>query len=335
MLTTKKLWVQRDPITKEKWVDLLARNDLYPEKLIDYTVGIFDGERLVGTGSTYQNIIKLVAICGDYQDQNLLTQLITHLSDYLWNQGVTRVFLYTKPDSAKYFRSIGFKPIAETKAVCLMERGTPSFEDYADDLRQVKVDSPQNGAIVMNANPFTKGHLYLVETALEQCEHLYIFVLSDDSSEFSLEDRFRLVKLGTEHLNNVTVIPSGQYQVSQATFPSYFLKDQAEEEVAKHQATLDAKLFSEAIAPLLDIHIRFVGEEPLSRVTEIYNDAMEEVFKDKIQLVIIPRKQVEGEVISATKVRSAYQEGDFALIQQIVPPTTYEFLVQKANNNSK
>ena len=75
----------------------------------------------------------------------------------------------------------------------------------------------------MNANPFTKGHLYLVETALEQCDHLYIFVLSDDSSKFSFEDRFRLVKLGTEHLNNVTVIPSGQYQVSQATFPSYFL----------------------------------------------------------------------------------------------------------------
>lgn len=335
MLTTKKLWVQRDPKMKEKWIELLTLNDLYPEELVDYTVGIFDGDRLVGTGSTYQNIIKLVAICGDYQDQNLLTQLITHLSNYLWDKGKTRVFLYTKPDSAKYFRSIGFKAIAETEAVCLMERGTPSFEDYADDLRQVKVDSPQNGAIVMNANPFTKGHLYLVETALEQCDHLYIFVLSDDSSKFSFEDRFRLVKLGTEHLNNVTVIPSGQYQVSQATFPSYFLKDQAEEEVAKHQAALDAKLFSEAIAPLLDIHIRFVGEEPLSRVTEIYNEAMEEVFEDRIQLVIIPRKQLEGEVISATRVRAAYQEGDFALIRQIVPPTAYDFLVQKANNNNK
>ncbi len=335
MLTTKKLWVQRDPKMKEKWIELLALNDLYPEELVDYTVGIFDGDRLVGTGSTYQNIIKLVAICGDYQDQNLLTQLITHLSDVLWNQGKTRVFLYTKPDSAKYFQSIGFKAIVETASVCLMERGSPSFEEYAKNLRQVKVESAQNGAIVMNANPFTKGHLYLVETALEQCEHLYIFVLSDDSSEFSFEDRFRLVKLGTEHLSNVTVIPSGQYQVSQATFPSYFLKDQAEEEVAKHQAALDAKLFSEAIAPLLDIHIRFVGEEPLSRVTEIYNEAMEEVFEDRIQLVIIPRKQLEGEVISATRVRAAYQEGDFALIQQIVPPTTYDFLVQKANNNNK
>lgn len=332
MLTTKRLWIDRDQKMRDKWIELLTLNQLNPDNLIDYTVGIFDGERLVGTGSTHQNIIKLVAICGDYQDQNLLTQLMTHLSNVLWDNGETNIFLYTKPDSAKFFHSLGFQSIADTSAVTLMERGTPNFEDYEKMLQQVQTDTTNNGAIVMNANPFTKGHLYLIETALKQCDHLYVFVLSDDSSTFSFEDRFHLVKQGTAHLERVTILPSGSYQVSQATFPSYFLKNQAEEEVGKHQAALDATLFSERIAPKLNIHARFVGEEPFSRVTEIYNEAMSEIFSDRIQLHIIPRKQIEGEVISATRVREAYTKNNFSDIKRMVPSPTYNFLVEQAKN---
>ena len=331
MLPTKRLWIQRDKIVREKWINLLHLNDLNPDDLVDYTIGIFDGDRLIGTGSTYQNIIKFVAICGDYQDQNLLTQIITHLSDHLWDNGETQVFLYTKPDSSKFFASLGFKQIVQSSSVSLMERGSPNFEDYAKKLNEVKVNEDHNGAIVMNANPFTKGHLYLVETALKQCDHLFIFVLSDDSSEFSFEDRFRLVKEGTAHLENVTVIPSGKYQVSQATFPSYFLKDRAEEDIAVHQAELDALLFKDRIAPILNIDIRFVGEEPLSPVTELYNKAMSKSFNEDIELVVIPRAETGGEVISATRVRKALTEKDFDLIKTLTPPSTYKHLVEKHN----
>lgn len=331
MFPIKRLWIDRDKNVREKWKNLLNVNDLYPDDLVDYTIGIYDGSRLIGTASTYQNIIKFVAICGDYQEHNLLTQLITTLTNYLWDKGETQVFLYTKPESSKYFASLGFKMIVESNSVCLMERGTPTFDDYAKKLEKVKVASNHNGGIVMNANPFTKGHLYLVESALKQCKHLFIFVLSDDSSEFSFDNRFKLVKEGTAHLNNVTVIPSGPYQVSQATFPSYFLKERAEEEVAVHQAELDALLFKNRIASILDIEIRFVGEEPLSRVTEIYNEAMAQTFGDDIKLVIIPRLEADGNVISATHVRKAFKEKDFDLIKSITPPTTYEFLVEKSN----
>lgn len=329
MLTTKKMWIHRDQQMRQRWLDFLAENDLQPEQQVDHTIGIFDGDRLIGTGSTYQNIIKLIAVCGDYQEQNLLTLLMTDLSNHLWDSGITHSFLYTKPANTKYFSSLGFKTVIETNAITFMERGTPDFEAYAQKLQHAKVEAASAGAIVMNANPFTKGHYYLVEAALKECDHLYVFVLSDDSSMFSFEDRFRLVKEGTAHLPEVTVVPTGEYQVSQATFPSYFLKDQAEEQVAIHQAELDAKLFKDRIAPLLNIQTRFMGEEPLSKVTEIYNEAMEAVFGNEMQLVIVPRLQAENEVISATRVRQALEEEDFFLIKEFVPKTTYDYLFER------
>ena len=160
MFPVKRLWIDRDKNIRKKWKNLLQANDLYPDDMVDYSIGIYDGSRLIGTASTYQNIIKFVAICGDYQEHNLLTQLITTLTNHLWDKGETQMFLYTKPDSAKYFSSLGFKMIVESDSVSLMERGTPTFEDYAHKLEKVKVDTKNNGGIVMNANPFTKGHLY-------------------------------------------------------------------------------------------------------------------------------------------------------------------------------
>jgi len=331
MLSTKRLWLKRDKQMRERWNDFLADNNLQPET-VDYTIGVFDGEQLVGTGSVFQNIIKLVAVCGDYQEQNILTQLMTKLTDHLWEDGITHYFLYTKPENTKYFSALGFKQIVETDAVVFMERGTPDFNDYKQKLQTVKTETESAGAIVMNANPFTNGHLYLIETALETCEHLYVFVLSDDSSEFSFEERLHLVKEGVAHLPEVTVIPSRDYQVSQATFPAYFLKDQAKEAVASYQAELDATLFKNKIAPLLNIKTRFVGEEPFSKVTEIYNEAMAEAFGDDLELVIVPRLKTENEVISATRVRKAIDEEDLKLLNRFVPETTYQFLEERLNN---
>ena len=331
MLTTKRLWLDRDQQMRERWLKFLSKNNLQSED-VDYTLGIFDDEQLIGTGSIDQNIIKLIAVCGDYQEKNLLTLLITELSNYLWANGITHYFLYTKPDNVKYFTSLGFKIIVSTDAVVFMERGTPDLNDYLAKLKKIKTNVQVAGAVVMNANPFTKGHLYLIETALKQCEHLYVFVLSDESSMFSFEERFRLVKEGVAHLTEVTVIPSREYQVSQATFPSYFLKDQAEEEVAKSQAELDATLFKERIAPTLNIQIRFMGEEPFSKVTEIYNNAMITAFGTEMQLVIVPRLQLAGEVISATRVREAIEEKNDALIKHFVPETTYNYLIERSTH---
>ena len=40
------------------------------------------------------------------------------------------------------------------------------------------------GAVVMNCNPLTLGHRYLIEQALKQCDYLMIFVVQEDKSFF-------------------------------------------------------------------------------------------------------------------------------------------------------
>ncbi|KFN91954.1 citrate lyase ligase [Tetragenococcus muriaticus PMC-11-5] len=206
-----------------------------------------------------------------------------------------------------------------------MEQGPEDFSTYLHELYQNK-KAGQGAGIVMNANPFTKGHQYLVDTAAKDNDQVYVFVLSEDHSEFSTEDRVNMVQAGVSHLENVTVFPTRKYIVSQATFPAYFLKDKAELTVAKTQATLDAQIFKEKIAPVLDIHVRYVGDEPYSKVTEVYNQAMQEVFGQELELVVLTRKAIDGNIISATKVRKAIAEQDEKLLLELLPKTTYNYL---------
>ena len=161
----------------------------------------------------------------------------------------------------------------------------------------------------MNANPFTKGHQYLVEKAAQESPHVYVFVLSEDKSLFSKEARFAMVQKGRPF----TQCDSPIYRRLLSfvcDFSYLFLKEKAPLEVAAIQATLDATLFKERIAPILEIQQRYVGEEPYSEVTAVYNQAMQQVFGQTITLTIVPRLASDGELISATKVRKAMAEGD-------------------------
>ena len=92
----------------------------------------------------------------------------------------------------------------------------------------------------MNANPITNGHLHLIEETAKQSDYVYVFVLSEDRSEFNDEERMMLVKRATADMSNVIVLPTNDYMVSSATFPSYFLRDRAQESVARIQAKVDA-----------------------------------------------------------------------------------------------
>lgn len=46
---------------------------------------------------------------------------------------------------------------------------------------------------MMNANPFTNGHRYLIQQAAAQCDWLHLFLVKEDSSRFPYEDRLDLV----------------------------------------------------------------------------------------------------------------------------------------------
>lgn len=325
----KRLWLDRDRQAYDQWAQLLQDSELGPDTQVDYTVGIYEGEALIATGSIYQSILKCVAIDPNYQNENLLTKIVGNLREKLIDSGFTHYFLYTKPAVSQLFHSLGFVEIITTEELVFMEQGGPNFTDYLKEISKFKRPTKKNTGIVMNANPFTNGHLYLITEAAKQTETVYVFVLSQEGSLFDTATRFRLVQEGVKHLKNVVVLPTRQYMVSSATFPSYFLKDQAKASVAKVQAKLDATLFKEKIAPILEITTRFVGEEPLSPVTNIYNEAMKNVFSSSLRLIILPRKMKDGEIISASRVRALMEEQAYEEVKKLVPMNTFKEIMNQ------
>ena len=207
----------------------------------------------------------------------------------------------------------------------------PELEEYKKFLLSIKTNyKGKIGAIVMNCNPFTLGHRYLIECALKKVDFLYIFVVQEERSRFPFEDRIRLVKEGTKDLNRICVIPSGKFIISTDTFSEYFTKGMAT--TANIDTSLDVETFAQHIAPILDIKVRFVGEEPIDAVTLQYNQDMLEILPDYgIQVDVIARKQVGDEVISASRVRKLLNEHNWEDIKKLVPECTYQYLYDGVN----
>lgn len=321
-----RLWVKRSKKDREEWENLLHRSGIRSEELVEYTVGVYDGEKLVATGSRYKNVLKCLAVSREYTGGEVISSMVSHLTADVFDEGYASIYVYTKPESVLSFLYLGFKEIerVEDKLVFL-EKAAHGFDDFLENLRKKKVDGERIAGIVMNANPFTKGHQYLIEKAAKENDVLHVFVLSEEMSVFPTRVRIELVRKGTAHLNNVHIHETGDYMVSSKTFPSYFLKEDSE--VTEIQASLDARIFKEHIAPALGIVKRYVGEEPLSFATNIYNGALKKVFGDSLSLVIIPRKEADGKVISASRVRAYMKEDRVKELENLVPETTFEYLL--------
>ena len=182
--------------------------------------------------------------------------------------------------------------------------------------------TPLRGVVVMNCNPFTLGHRYLIEQAAKQVERLFVMVVREDCSLFAYAERKAMVEKGVAHLENVTVIDGSEYAISQATFPTYFLKRL--DDAADTQMLLDLDLFRRHIAPALGATVRFVGTEPTDRLTRRYNQLMHEVLADVREIV---RLEKEGNAVSASRVRKAMEQGDMSTIRQLVPPTTLPYII--------
>ncbi len=275
---------------------------------VDYTVGVFlqengmqeayGGEdRLVGCGSLKKDMIQGIAVDPSFQGEDLTAKIITHLVQKATAQGMKSLYLFTKPEKAASFTGLGFRQIVSARPyAALLEWGSGGIEEYLETIRKYrksktgaddKSSSDSVCGLVMNCNPFTKGHRYLAEKAAESCSQVYLLVVEEDKSLFSFQDRMNMVKDGVRDLKNVTVLPGGRYAVSELTFPSYFTKD---ENLAVAHAAVDAELFGQKIAPALGINRRFIGTEPLSAVTKIYNETLKQRLpKYGITVTEIPR----------------------------------------------
>lgn len=309
---------------------LLQAAGIRQDRQLDYSCGLFDAQdKLVATGSLYGPSLRCLAVSPDHEGQGLLNDIVSHLIQVQAERGQTHLFIYTKPETSRFFADLGFTTIVEIpQLVTFMENRSAGFSQYLQGLDRGPDTGGTRAAIVLNANPFTLGHLALIEQAAAENDLLHLFMVSEDQSLFPFSVRRALIQEGTAHLTNLIYHETGPYLISQATFPSYFQVDDTA--VIRSQAALDVAIFSK-IAQQLGITRRYVGEEPHSLVTQLYNQTMQtQLPQQGVECQICPRKIVNQQVISASYVRQCLKEGDLASIQPLVPKTTYDYLTSPA-----
>ena len=314
--------------------NFLQQNNLNIDTDIEQFIVAFDEQqRLVACGGIAGRVLKCIAIEPHLRGQGLALRLLTTLLNQAFSLHRYELFIYTKPENEAMFTECGFHLLATVKGqIILLENSATRLKRYCQRLAQQRQDGRRIGGIVMNANPFTLGHRYLVQQACQECDWVHLFVVQENASEFPYEDRLALIKAGVADLKNLSIHPGSDYMISRATFPSYFLKSQ---KIINHcHMALDLQLFRKDIAPALGITRRYVGTEPMCAVTAQYNKEMaywlttDEVDAPAIELHEIERRQQAAQPISACRVRDLLARKGPEAVKALVPESTYRYLWQ-------
>lgn len=331
----------------------LAANGLRLAPLDRYVVVTRDedGNEILAGGGLDGNVIKCVAVSESTRSEGLMNILVSRLIVIAREEGRDSVKAFTKPENEGIFKSLGFGLLASAPKAILMENGRGGLPEYRKYLASLARPG-RNGAIVMNANPFTKGHRYLVEQAASLVDNLYVIVVKEDRSRFPYVERKAMIDAGCAGLDNVVVCEGSDYAISAATFPTYFLKKL--DDATDTQIALDLDLFVNHIAKPLGVTVRFAGSEPEDALTRRYNELMAEILpgtsvavvrqdhqpdpelvkgsalrqaRRPIDFVEIPRLEQNGNPISATSLRRALDKGNLKEAMEYIPKSTVPYLV--------
>lgn len=310
-----------------------------------------DGDEILAGGGLDGNVIKCVAVSESARSEGLMNILVSRLIVIAREEGRDSVKAFTKPENEGIFKSLGFGLLASAPKAILMENGRGGLPEYRKYLESLARPG-RNGAIVMNANPFTKGHRYLVEQAASQVDNLYVIVVKEDRSRFPYVERKAMIEAGCAGLDNVVVCEGSDYAISAATFPTYFLKKL--DDATDTQIALDLDLFVNHIAKPLGVTVRFAGSEPEDALTRRYNELMAEILpgtsvavvrqahqpdselvkgsalrqaRRPIDFIEIPRLEQNGNPISATSLRRALDKGNLKEAMEYIPKSTVPYLV--------
>ncbi|MBR6458415.1 MAG: triphosphoribosyl-dephospho-CoA synthase, partial [Bacteroidales bacterium] len=324
------------PYFRAKVERFLEENGLRSEVLdYYYATQSADGSILAGAGLA-GDVIKCVAVSSAMRSEGLLVPVLSHLISEAAARGILNLKVFTKPSYQAVFESLGFKLLASAPLAVLMENGN-GLRDYCEYLSRHKAP----GVIIMNANPFTWGHRYLINQSLArfatpwpyskssissraQSRDLAIIPVREDVSLFTYEERREMIIKGAD--GDAEVLEGSAYQISAATFPTYFLKDLSD--AAETQMRLDIDLFGRHIAPALGASIRFVGAEPSDPLTARYNQLLREILpRYNVMVEVIPRKMDHGVPISAARVREALADGRFSEAASLVVESSRPYLL--------
>ena len=293
---------------------------------LDYYVGVFlkgSDEMLAGAGKK-GDVIKCVAVEESQRDEGFTNRIVSHLVNLITSEGYTCVKVFTKPCYREVFESLAFSLLADTPHAVLLENGH-GLADYRKYLTSRRREG-RNGVIVINGNPFTRGHRYLVEQAARQVDYLYVIPVKEDASMFSYEERKDMMKDALSDITNIDILEGSDYAISAATFPSYFIKKMSN--VTESQTMMDLKLFSQHIAPSLGVSVRFVGSEPTDKLTSYYNERMRELLPSMgIDVVEIERLRENGSIISASRLRRFLADGNLSEAAHLAYSTTIPYLI--------
>ena len=340
------------PLWRRKVERFLEANQLRLDEVDYYAIVTEpDGDEILAGGGLQGDIIKCIAVSEQLRDAHLSNRLISHLISEAAQRGHHSVKVFTKPQNRQVFESLGFRLVGEAPLAILMENGhgIEDYKKYLQDISLTSLHSPlsplhsslssqhsplsaKTGIIVMNANPFTLGHKYLIEKAAAEVIHLFIIPVKEERSLFPYAERKAMIEQSLSTLNsplstkNGAVLSGSDYAISAATFPTYFLKQLSD--AADTQMLLDIDIFCRHIAPALGATVRFVGSEPTDALTRRYNELLaEQLPKHGLRLKEIPRLQTEQTPISATTVRNLMAQGMFVEATKLVPPTTIPYLL--------
>jgi [citrate (pro-3S)-lyase] ligase len=295
---------------------------------------------LVGTGSHKGRILKYVAVAPKYRDTTAFALIVTNMTEKLLKI-YKHTFVFTRPENSVRFRGLGFTEIASAPPLfTILEFGFESISTYQDYLKTVKHPAKTNAiaSIVVNCNPFTNGHKFLIEKAAAENELVYLFVVEEDLSAFPFNVRWELIRKGIAHLDNVVMVRGGMYIVSGSIFPAYFLKNETISDVMQKQAELDVHIFAEYVVPVLGVKKRYVGTEKYCATTAAYNEAMKKILPSAgVEIIEVMRKvATPGSsklpiFISASNIRLAIKTDTLDDVVDFIPESTREFLYSDAS----
>ncbi|MFA5007492.1 MAG: hypothetical protein WC509_08560 [Candidatus Izemoplasmatales bacterium] len=300
---------------------LLDASGLKPPRTVDETLYLEEDGRIVATVSRTGELVSHLAVDSAHRDEDAAGLLLTDLLSRMNADGIHRRLVFTKSRFVPLFTSMHFSVVADSGSVAILENGFPTLDEELKSIRELAertffapLSTLDVGAIVVNCNPMTLGHLGLIRFAAARHQAFLVFVLEEDASTFSYEERIAMVRLGCAEIGNVLVVPSTKYVVSSLTFPSYFLKTMDERD--REHALLDAVVFRDRFMPSLFIRTRYVGTEA-DPTTNAYNDILAKTLGDG--LFVLPRFEAGGTPISASRVRTLIESGHIESALELVP----------------
>ncbi len=301
----------------------------FPSSIENFVIAK-DGDELIACGGLDGKVLKGIAVAPHRRGEGLILSVMTRLINIAYSKNIKDLFIFSTPNNIELFEGCGFKLIENCDNEIILMENSDNLAVYKEKLSLKRREGNTIGSIVMNANPFTLGHQYLVEEAAKRSDWLHLFVVKEDLSQFKFKDRIALIKEGVSHIENVTVHEGSDYIISNATFPTYFIKDKGK--INELHAKLDLSVFRNHLAPVLGISHRFVGTEPYCVVTNNYNKNMKKILENPdgksnpIEVVEIERIEQGGKAISASRVRELLRVGNFNELEKIVPISTLKFL---------